>query len=67
MTTKFPGRIIFDVLMAAIEDDTMPRGDYGPATYRRASPEEIKRYGLKNDIQPVAHLDARGVVDCFIT
>jgi len=63
MATKSPERKIYDVLMKATKESTVPLGYYGPETCRWATQEEMQRFGLKD--YPLVHLDEKGDIDCY--
>ena len=65
MAKKSPERKIYDVLMNAVNEDTVPFGYYGPETCRGASQDEMLRFGLK--ACPLVHLDENGAIDCYFT
>jgi hypothetical protein len=65
MVTKSPERKIYDVLMRAVQEETVPFGYYAPETCRWASPEEMRRFGLK--ACPLVHLDEKGDIDSYFT
>ena len=48
-------RQIYDALMRAIKEDSIPFGYYGPETCRWATPDEMRRFGLEDC--PMVHLD----------
>ena len=58
MATKSPERKIYDVLMKATKEGTVPFGYYGPETCRWATQEEMQRLGLRDF--PLVHLDEKG-------
>jgi hypothetical protein len=58
-------RDIYDVMMKATDEGTVPDGYYGPSTVRWATPEGMRRFNLKEC--PMVHLDAKGNVDCYFT
>jgi hypothetical protein len=65
MATKSPERKIYDVLIKATKEGTVPFGYYGPETCRWTTQEEMQRFGL-ND-HPLVHLDEKGDIDCYFT
>ena len=65
MATKSPERKIYDVLMKATKEGTVPFGYYGPETCRWATQEEMQRFSLKDF--PLVHLDEKGDIDCYFT
>src|ERR1700747_2976022 len=65
MATKSPERKIYDVLMKATKEGTVPFGYYGPETCRWATQEEMQRFGFKDF--PLVHLDEKGDIDCYFT
>ena len=56
---------IWEVLMKATEEGTVPFGCYGPETCRWATQEEMQRFGL--NVCPLVHLDENGDIDCYFT
>jgi hypothetical protein len=58
-------RKIWEVLMTATKEGTVPFGCYGPETCRWATQEEVRRFGLKD--YPLVHLDENGDIDCYFT
>ena len=58
-------RQIYNSLMRAVRDGSIPFGYYGPETCRWATPAERRRFGLKDC--PMVHLDERGEIDCYFT
>jgi hypothetical protein len=65
MATKSLERKIYDVLMKATKEGTVPFAYYGPETCRWATPEEMQRFRLKDF--PLVHLDETGDIDCCFT
>ena len=65
MARKSPERNIYDVLMKAIKEATVPFDYYGPETCRWATQEETQRFGLKD--YPLVHFDEKGDIDCYFT
>ena len=65
MATKLPERKIYDVLMEATKEGTVPFGYYGPETCRWATQEEMQRFSLRDF--PLVHLDENGDIDCYFT
>ena len=51
-------RQIYDAFMRAIKEGSVPFGYYGPETCRWATPDEMRRFGLKDC--PMVHLDEMG-------
>jgi hypothetical protein len=58
-------RQIYNVFMRAVEEGCIPFGYYGPETCRWATPDEMRRFGLKDC--PMVHLDESGEIDCYFT
>ena len=58
-------REIYDVFMRAVKEGSIPFGYYGPETCRWATPDEMRRFGLKDC--PTVHLDESGEIDCYFT
>ena len=58
-------REIYDVFMRAVKEGSIPFGYYGPETCRWATPDEMRRFGLKDC--PMVHLDESGEIDCYFT
>ena len=58
-------RKIYNVLMKATREETVPWGYYGPETCRWATREEMARFGLESC--PLVHLDDSGEIDCYFT
>lgn len=58
-------RNIYNVIMKATEEGTVPDGHYGPDTCRWATQDEMRRFGLKS--RPVVHLNSNGDIDCYFT
>jgi hypothetical protein len=58
-------RKIWKTMMKATKAGTVPFGYYGPRTCRWATPEEMRRFGLKS--APLVHLDQVGEIDCYFT
>jgi hypothetical protein len=55
-------RQIYNALMRAVKEGCVPFG-YGPETCRWATPDEMRRFGLKDC--PMVHLDESGEIDCY--
>jgi hypothetical protein len=53
-------RQIYNALMRAVKEGSVPFGYYGPETCRWARPDEMRRFGLKDC--PMVHLDERGLL-----
>ena len=58
-------RQIYDALMRAFEEGCVPFGYYGPETCRWATPDEMRRFGLKDCA--MVHLDQSGEIGCYLT
>ena len=63
-------RQIYNSLMRAVKDGSIPFGYYGPETCRWATPDEMRRFGLKDcpfglKDCPMVHLNESG--DCYFT
>ena len=58
-------RQIYNALMRAVKEGSIPFGSYGPETCRWATPDEMRRFGLKDC--PMVHLDKSGEIDCYFT
>jgi hypothetical protein len=58
-------RNIYDVMMKATDEGTVPDGYYGPGTVRWATPAEMRHFKLTEC--PMVHLDKNGNVDCYFT
>ena len=58
-------RKIYNSLMRAVKEGSIPFGYYGPETCRWATPAEMRRFGLKDC--PMVHLDESGEIDCYFT
>jgi hypothetical protein len=58
-------RQIYNALMRAVKEGSIPFGCYGPETCRRATPEEMRRFGLKDCA--MVHLDQSGEIGCYLT
>jgi hypothetical protein len=58
-------RKIYNALMAAIKEERVPDGYYGPETMRWATNEEREDLNLVDF--PLVHLDADGRIDCYFT
>jgi hypothetical protein len=58
-------RQIYNSLMRAVKEGSIPFGYYGPETCRWATPDEMRRFGLEEC--PMVHLDERGEIDCYFT
>jgi hypothetical protein len=65
MAKKSQERKIYDVFIKSVQENTAPFGHYGPETCRRATQEEMRRFGLKTC--PLVHLDSKGDIDCYFT
>jgi hypothetical protein len=65
MATKSPERRIYEVLLRATNEGTVPFGYYGPETCRWATQEEMQRFGLRTC--PLVHLDEKGRIDSYFT
>ena len=50
-------RKIYNSLMRAVKEGSIPFGYYGPETCRWATPDEMRRFGLKDC--PMVHLAAK--------
>src|SRR6516165_630584 len=58
-------RQIYNAFRRAVKEGCVPFGYYGPETCRWATPDEMRRFGLKDC--PVVHLDKSGEIDCYFT
>jgi hypothetical protein len=58
-------RDVWQVLLKATSEGSVPKGIYGPATCRWATAEEMKRFNLLDC--PLVHLDRSGEIDCYST
>jgi hypothetical protein len=58
-------RQIYNALMRAIKEGSVPFGYYGPETCRWATPDEMRCFGLKDC--PMVHVDQSGEIDCYFT
>ena len=62
---KRQARQIYNTFMRAVRDGSIPFGYYGPETCRWATPDEMRRFGLKDC--PLVHIDESGEIDCYFT
>jgi len=58
-------RLIYNAFMRAAKEGSIPFGYYGPETRRWATPDDMRRFGLKDC--PMVHLDEGGEIDCYFT
>ena len=58
-------RQIYNAFRRAVKEGSIPFGYYGPETCRWATPDEMRRLGLKDC--PMVHLDESGEIDCYFT
>ena len=58
-------RQIYNSFMRAVKEGSIPFGYYGPETCRWATPDEMRRFGLKDC--PMVHIDESGQIDCYFT